>query len=509
MSEAKSQILVIFGASGDLTKRKLIPALFQLHKSNRLPKRFAILGTGRTQYDDQEYQEYIREQIIRFVNPANEENEILESFIQLVHYQQMEPSQSAEYSKLKNRLKELDKKIDNPESYLFYLATPPSLYGVVPLHIKEQGLNLDSGSEGVKRIIVEKPFGYNLDSALELNTILRSVFNENQIYRIDHFLGKETVLNIMALRFSNGIFEPLWNRNYIEYIEVTAVENLGMESRGGFYDGVGAMRDMVQNHLSQLVAVTTMEPPSIFNADNFRNEVLKVYQSLKPMVREEIKDNVVRGQYIDSQIAGKSIVGYRNEKSINSESRTETYLAMKLFIDNWRWEGVPIYMRTGKQMPTKVSEIVIHFKPTPHLLFKNDTNHRVRNKLIIRLQPNEGVVLRISMKVPGGGYEVKDVALDFTYDKLGGVPLGDAYARLLDDCMMGDATLFTRSDAVEESWRFFDPILKEWQENQEIPLCGYPAGSWGPKEAEALMSTGHSWTNPCKNLTNTDLYCEL
>lgn len=509
MLQPKSQIMVIFGASGDLAKRKLIPALYQLHKNSRLPKTFAILGTGRTAYTDLEYRAYMREQLVQFVNPPQEEDELLERFIELLYYQQMEPSEVTEYANLKSRLQALDQEIENPESYLFYLATPPLLYGVVPLHLQAHGLNLDKGPEGVKRIIVEKPFGYNLESALELNSILRAVFTENQIYRIDHFLGKETVLNIMALRFTNGIFEPLWNRNYIEYIEVTAVENLGVESRAGFYDGVGALRDMVQNHLSQLMAVTTMEPPSKFNADNFRSEVLKVYQSLKPMLPEEILTQVVRGQYTESQIGSKAVVGYRNEKNVAPESRTETYLAMKLFISNWRWEGVPIYMRTGKQMPTKVSEIVIHFKPTPHLLFKNTTSPIVRNKLIIRLQPNEGVVLRISMKVPGGGYEVKDVSLDFTYDKLGGVPPGDAYARLLDDCMMGDATLFTRSDGVEESWRFFDPILTAWQANQEIPLCGYPAGTWGPKEAESLMDNGHTWTNPCKNLTNTDLYCEL
>ncbi|MGL5920125.1 MAG: glucose-6-phosphate dehydrogenase, partial [Bacteroidales bacterium] len=339
--------------------------------------------------------------------------------------------------------------------------------------------------------------------------VFSSVFDESQIFRIDHFLGKETVQNIMALRFANGILEPLWNRNYIDRVEVTAVESLGVEERGAFYDNVGALRDMVQNHLIQLVALTALEPPVAFNADNFRNEILKVYQALRPLTKSEIEHQVVRGQYMASKTRFGDIAAYRNEPHVSPESRTETFVAMKLFIDNWRWEGVPFYIRTGKEMPTKVSEIVIHFKSTPHSMFKSEKHQKVYNRLIIRLQPNEGVVLRLGMKVPGSGYEVKDVSLDFTYDKLGGVPAGDAYARLLEDCMKGDATLFTRSDAVEASWKFFDPIIHEWETNMSIPLYGYPAGTWGPLESDSLMAHDQQWTNPCKNLTDTDLYCDL
>lgn len=357
------------------------------------------------------------------------------------------------------------------------------------------------------RIIVEKPFGYDLESALQLNKIYASVFEEKQIYRIDHFLGKETAQNILAFRFANGVFEPLWNRNYIDYVEVTAVENLSIEGRGGYYDTSGALRDMVQNHLIQLLALTAMEPPVSFNETEFRNEVVKVYNSLKPMTQEDLDEHVVRGQYT----ASENEKGYREEKGVPPESRTETYIAMQLSIDNWRWSGVPFYIRTGKQMPTKVTEIVVHFKAAPHQMFHCAEGTCPKgNTLILRIQPNEGILLRIGMKVPGFGFQVKQTELDFTYDRLGGVPTGDAYARLIEDCIAGDPILFTRGDAVESSWRFFDPLLKYWKENPDAPLYGYPAGTWGPLESEAMMEEHEaSWTNPCKNLTNSNLYCEL
>ena len=346
-----------------------------------------------------------------------------------------------------------------------------------------------------------------MESARELNRIYASVFEEHQIYRIDHFLGKETAQNILAFRFANGIFEPLWNRNYIDYVEITAVENLGIEQRGGFYEGTGALRDMVQNHLIQLVALTAMEPPAVFNADNFRNEVVKVYESLSPLTEEDLNEHIVRGQYT----ASATKPGYREEKNVASDSRTETYIAMKIGIDNWRWSGVPFYIRTGKQMPTKVTEIVVHFRETPHQMFRCEGGRCPRaNKLILRLQPNEGIVLKFGMKVPGPGFDVKQVMMDFSYSDLGGLPAGDAYARLIEDCIQGDQTLFTRSDAVDASWRFFNPVLKYWQEHPDAPLYGYPVGTWGPLESEAMMREhGAEWTNPCKNLTNTDEYCEL
>lgn len=508
MEKPESQIIVIFGGSGDLTKRKLIPALYLLYKNGKIPGSFAILGASRTHYTDNEYRDFLRGQLIVFVQPDELIPQLVDNFINTIYYQTMDPYLEEGYRKLKERLAEIDRIIGNPENYLFYLATPPSLYKEIPEHLRSVGLEKPNGEKGIKRIIVEKPFGYDLQSAEKLNKLYRSIFHENQIFRIDHFLGKETVQNILALRFANCIFEPLWNRNYIDHIEITAVENLGIEQRGGFYDGTGALRDMVQNHLIQLVALCAMEPPVLFDADSFRNEIVKVYQALKPLTDEEISTQVVRGQYTASTINGIAVKGYREENNVDPQSHTETFLSMRLYLANWRWDGVPFYIRTGKQMPTKVSEIVIHFKPTPHLMFNCQKECPAPNQLIIRLQPNEGIVLKLGIKVPGSGFEIREVPMDFTYDKLGGVPTGDAYARLLEDCMQGEATLFTRSDAVEASWHFFDPILKQWAGNSGIPLYSYPAGTWGPKASETIKN-GKGWTNPCKNLINTDLYCEL
>lgn len=494
--------MVIFGASGDLTKRKLMPALHELYCGKRLPEDFAVLGVGRTEYDDVAYRTYIEKQMGRYIASTESETSSISDFCSNLHYLSIDPAKVEGYNELDKRLRELTGD-ESPDNILYYLATPPSLYGVIPLHLKSAGLNRKQ-----TRIIVEKPFGYDLKSAEELNKVYASVFDERQIYRIDHFLGKETAQNILALRFANGIFEPLWNRNYIDYVEITAVENLGIEERGGFYDGTGALRDMVQNHLIQLVALTAMEPPAIFNADNFRNEVAKVYESLLPLSEEDLNEHIVRGQY--TREGAKK--GYREEDNVAPDSRTETYIAMKIGIDNWRWSGVPFYIRTGKQMPTKVTEIVVHFRNTPHQMFRNQEgyNYSSANKLVLRLQPNEGIVLKFGMKVPGPGFEIKQVMMDFSYGDLGGVAVGDAYARLIEDCIQGDPTLFTRSDAVEASWRFFDPVLRYWKEHADAPLYGYPAGTWGPLESEAMMHEHEAeWTNPCKNLTNTDQYCEL
>uniref|UniRef100_A0AB33JFU7 Glucose-6-phosphate 1-dehydrogenase n=1 Tax=Prevotella sp. GTC17260 TaxID=3236796 RepID=A0AB33JFU7_9BACT len=495
-------VMVIFGASGDLTKRKLMPALFSLFKDKRLYGRFSVLGVSRTAYTDEEYRRYISEQIHLFVKAEECKEEELQEFIAHLHYQSLDPAKAEGYVGLRKRLKELAH-TDTPDNLLYYLATPPSLYGVVPQHLKAAGLNT-KGS----RIIVEKPFGYNLESALELNRIYASAFEEHQVYRIDHFLGKETAQNVLAFRFANGIFEPLWNRRYIDYVEVTAVENLGIESRGGFYDQAGALRDMVQNHLIQLVALVAMEPPSKFNADYFRNEVAKVYDSLRPFSGTDFAEHVVRGQYI----AAGDKKGYREEQGVDPLSRTETFVAMRLNIDNWRWSGVPFYIRTGKQMPTKVTEIVVHFKEAPLQMFRGECSVRpCPNRLTLRIAPNEGIAMKIGMKVPGSGFNVRQVSMDFSYDELvDAKPITDGYARLIDDCIQGDPTLFTRSDATEASWKFFDPILKYWQEYGDAHLYGYPVGTWGPRESDKLMHDHKAeWTNPCKNLTNTDLYCEL
>lgn len=494
-------VMVIFGASGDLTKRKLMPALYSLFTNDRLKGRFSIIGTARTAYTDEEYRAYILQQMQHYIRPEQHDDARFHDFVSHLYYQSLDPSKAEGYAMLKQKIADVSHE-EHADNLLFYLATPPSLYGVVPLHLKSVRLNTPGS-----RIIVEKPFGYSLESALELGRVYKEVFEERQIFRIDHFLGKETAQNILAFRFANGIFEPIWNRNYIDYVEVTAVENLGIENRGGFYDTAGALRDMVQNHLIQLVALTAMEPPAVFNADSFRNEVVKVYNSLRPLDETDLKEHIIRGQYI----AGASKKGYREEQGVAPLSRTETFVAMRISIDNWRWSGVPFYIRTGKQMPTKVTEIVIHFKETPHQMFRNaDGSTRAQaNQLILRISPNEGISLKVGLKVPGGGFEVKRVAMDFSYDHLGNVPITDGYARLIDDCIQGDPTLFTRDDAVEASWKFFDPVLRYWQ-GDDVPLYGYPAGTWGPQESDVLMHDHDAdWTNPCKNLTNTDLYCEL
>lgn len=503
-----SLVLVIFGGSGDLTKRKLIPSLYQLFKQGKLPKRVSVLGVGRSSYTDESYRPHLDESLAKYLATGEYDASLAEQFLSSVYYLSIDPSSVVDYPKLKSTLESLDQRIDNPGNYIYYLSTPPSLYGVIPQHLAAVGLNIESEDTGIRRIVIEKPFGYDLASAEELNRIYKNAFEEHQLYRIDHFLGKETVQDIMALRFANGIFEPLWNRNYIDRIEITAVENMGVESRGGFYDETGAMRDMVQNHLAQLVALVAMEPPVQFNADLFRNEVVKVYQSFSPMTDEDIRANVIRGQYTEGEWKGVQHKSYRDEDKIAPDSRTETFFAMKLFIDNWRWHGVPFYVRTGKMMPTKVTEIVVHFKPTPHKMFASADGRSIPNQLIIRIQPNEGIVLKFGAKVPGSGFEVKKVSMEFTYDQLGGLASGDAYSRLLEDCMLGDSTLFTRSDAVEMSWRFFDPIIKAWQA-PDFPLYGYPAGTWGPKQSDSIIDDYHNWTNPCRNLTNSELYCEL
>jgi len=396
------------------------------------------------------------------------------------------------------------------------MAVPPDgLPGIIE-NLGKSGLNKNNVSnnnneEPWTRIILEKPFGHDLDSALKLNKKVSRYFPEKQIYRIDHYLGKESVQNILVTRFANGIFEPLWNRNYIDHVEITSSESIGIENRGGYYDNSGALRDMIQNHLLQLLGYIAMEPPSLFDSKSIRDESLKVFQSLRPIKKEEVNNSVIRGQYTSSMIRGKAVPGYREEKGVLSESRTETYVAMKFFIDNWRWGGVPFYIRTGKRLPTRVTELVIHFKPTPHSLFKRKTDmNQAYNMLVIRIQPDEGILIKFGMKVPGAGFKVQNVNMDFHYTDLTDTNLLKAYEKLLLDCMLGDSTLFIRADAVEACWRFIQPILDEWEENPEIKVYGYPAGTWGPECADDLITgKDFNWRYPCKNLNDDGNYCEL
>jgi glucose-6-phosphate 1-dehydrogenase len=497
MKSTKDQILVIFGASGDLTKRKLIPALYELYIQKLLPERFAVLGASRTALSDEDFRKRVSEFLPKNGN--------LESFLKMLFYQPTSNDKHEDLIPLKARLSEISSNFQIPENYIFYLSTPPSLYSVIPNFLYENGLS--KSDKFFRRLIVEKPFGTDLDSAKELNIKLLNYFDEDQIYRIDHYLGKETVQNMLVTRFSNGIFEPLWNHNYIERVEITSAESLGVEGRGGYYDNSGALRDMLQNHLMQLVGFVAMEPPVVVEANAIRNEITKVFQSLRPFKENMIFNNVIRGQYSESVIKGEKVIGYRDEPGVDPFSRTETFVAVKFFIDNWRWAEVPFYIRTGKKLPTRVTEIVIHFKSVPHHLFGKSSS-TTNNQLIIRIQPDEGILLKFGMKTPGAGFEVQTVNMDFHYSDLRNTSVPAAYERLLLDCMQGDATLYARGDAVEKAWEFVQPIINAWETNPEIPIYGYPAGTWGPEHSDALIK-GAGWRFPCKNLADDGLYCEL
>jgi glucose-6-phosphate 1-dehydrogenase len=501
MKKTEPHIIVIFGASGDLTKRKLIPALFNLHQQNLLGHPFAILGVSRTVMTDGEF----RQKMMEFL-PVNETSS---DFISHLHYESLQTSDETEYPKLNDRISQLRNNLGAPGNILFYLSTPPNLYPVIPKYLA--GVGLDDQTDGFKRLIIEKPFGTDLFSAKNLNKDLLQYFDEKQIYRIDHYLGKETVQNLLVLRFSNSLWEPLWNHKYIDHVQISSSESLGVEKRGGYYDHSGALRDMVQNHLMQLVGLVAMEPPTVISADAIRNEMLKVFQSIRPLNAEILKDHIVRGQYISANIKGEHIPGYREEEGVNPESRTETFVAMKLNIDNWRWGGIPFYIRSGKKLPTRVTEIVINFRPTPHHLFDSIGNNVTQpNQLIIRIQPDEGILMKMGLKVPGAGFNVQTVNMDFHYSDLSDAYVPTAYERLLLDCIQGDATLYSRGDNVEKAWEIMQPILDVWDNDPNFPLNGYPAGSWGPLEADKLISEQISgWRYPCKNLSNDGEYCEL
>ena len=501
-------ILVIFGASGDLTSRKLIPALFSLKMQKLIPQKFAVIGVGRTRYSDYEFRKKMRESIISYSEEKDPDETELNEFTGLLSYLTMDNESVEDYEILKERLCRTDEDACTNANYIFYMATPPSMYRIIAENLARAGLA--DQSSGFRRFIIEKPFGYDLASGVELNRKLHEMIREEQIYRIDHYLGKETVQNVLVTRFANGIFEPLWNRNYIHRVEITSAESIGVEERGGYYDTSGALRDMVQNHLLQMVGLTAMEPPSSLDSDAIRNEILKVFQSLQPIKVADVPKQVIRGQYTGSTIRGECVSGYRYEKGVGRESRTETYVAVKFFINNWRWGGVPFYIRTGKRMPTRVTEIVIHFKRTPHHLFQRDTGLLNSNQLIIRIQPDEGILIKFGMKEPGSGFNVKNVSMDFHYSDLADIRVPSAYERLIYDVMIGDSTLFSRDDEVETAWKFIEPIQRAWAENPEIKVYGYPAGTWGPSVANDLIDgCGLAWRYPCKNMSDDGLYCEL
>jgi len=510
MNKPDNCIIVIFGATGDLTKRKLIPSLFDLFQKKLMPRKFAILGIGRSDYDEQSFREKVTISIKIFSKSKPINQKSLRDFLRHIYYHQMDPNSSEEYPQLKERLTNVNEVAQAGGNYIYYLATSPTIYELISTNLGEHELNKQSDGEGWKRIVFEKPFGVDLESAKALNANVQQYFAEDQIYRIDHYLGKETVQNILAFRFANGIFEPLWNRNYIHHVEVTAAENIGVEDRGKYYDSAGALRDMVQNHLLQVVATIAMEPPSKFDANAIRNEKMKIFQSLCPILPENVNQQVVRGQYLESTIRGGKIVAYRKEKNVEKDSKTETFVALKFSIDNWRWGGVPFFIRAGKRLPTRITEVSIHFKKTPHLLFTRDYPAKYNdNQLLIRIQPDEGILLRFGMKIPGAGFNIKSVNMDFHYKELGEIEFPDAYERLILDCILGDAMLYARNDAVEACWAFITPILEAWRDKPDIKLYGYPAGTWGPKEASSLFGEGEDWRYPSKALVNGGDYKEL
>jgi glucose-6-phosphate 1-dehydrogenase len=499
MKDPKNLIIVIFGASGDLASRKLIPAVFSLKSQNLMPEKYAVLGVGRTNITTEEFRKKMIDSVISFSEDKDPDRNLINTFVNDLYYLSMDNSSVTGFEELKSRMNEIDKQYNIGGNYIFYMATPPSMYEIITINLAKVGLSYQN--EGFRRVIIEKPFGYDLDSGRNLNRILHELISENQIFRIDHYLGKETVQNLLVTRFANGMFEPLWNRNYIDRIEITSAESIGVEDRGGYYDSSGALRDMVQNHLLQMVGLTAMEPPSSLDADAIRNEVLKVFQSLQPIKEEDVPKQVIRGQYTASLLRNETASGYRQEKGVAGNSRTETYVAIKFYINNWRWGGVPFYIRTGKRLPTRVTEIVIHFKQTPHHLFRRESG---------KISANQLILLKFDMKEPGAGFNVKNVNMDFHYKDLANIRVPSAYERLLHDVMVGDSTLFSRDDEVETAWKFLEPIQRAWANNPAIKVLGYPAGTWGPENANDLIEgEGLEWRYPCKNLTDDGLYCEL
>ncbi len=487
-------VMVIFGATGDLTRRKLIPALYNLSRERLIPAGFSVVGFARRPLSDETFREDMLEGINEFSRSRPAQPAVWETFSQGIFYLHSDFDNPQGYRELASRLEQIDRERGTGGNRVFYLATPPSAYPAIIHHLGESGLARPLTPDAWCRIIIEKPFGRDLESALALNRQLAEVFREDQIYRIDHYLGKETVQNILVFRFANGIFEPIWNRRYVDHVQITVAESIGVEGRGRYYDETGALRDMVQNHLLQLLSLVAMEPPIAFEADAVRDEKVKVLHAVRPFNPSDVPRLVVRGQYGPGVIGAEDVPGYRQEPGVNPQSTTETYVALKLVVDNWRWAGTPFYLRTGKRLPRRVSEIAIQFKRVPHLLFRQAADSLEPNVLVLRIQPNEGISLRAGVKVPGPTIQVRSINLDFMYGLSFGVEQPEAYERLLLDCMLGDSTLFTRSDEVIAAWRLLMPILKTWEQNPPTDFPNYPAGTWGPEAAYRLIEEdGRRW----------------
>jgi glucose-6-phosphate 1-dehydrogenase len=482
--------LVIFGATGDLARRKLLPALYNLAHDGALPERFHLVGVSRREKEHAHYREECEAAIRQFSRRVPDE-EVLRRLLEHVKYVPGTFDDEHAYVKLEKVLDHFEEHAGEPLNRAFYLSTAPEFFPVIVGALGERGLDSNEGAE--VRVVIEKPFGTSLAEARELNRGVLDVFEEQQVFRIDHYLGKETVQNMMAFRFANGMFEPLWNRNYIDQVQITAAEDMGIGTRAGYYDQAGALRDLIQNHMLQLLCHVAMEPPVSFTADEVRNEKVKVLKSIGEPIESEIGGMAVRAQYAKGHAGGEDVPAYLEEPDIPPDSTTETYAALRLEVDNWRWAGVPFYLRTGKRLARKVTEIAVALKPVPHLAFSQDGSLGVLpNQLILTLQPNEGVSLRLGAKIPGSRMVIRPVHMEFLYGTAFLSQSPEAYERLITDAMRGDATLFTRDDEVEAQWRICDPILQAWAQ-MPTPLAQYEAGSQGPKEAADILLPEHSW----------------
>ena len=481
-------VLVLFGATGDLAHRKVIPALYHLWRTNLLPHAFVLLAIGRREHDDETFRAEIRTSLEAFSRVLPLDEPAWAAFGERIRYHQLDFEDATGFDVLATTLDAIDSEGGTRGNRLFYLATQPSQFAEIVGHLGRVGLDHEKHDGGWRRVVIEKPFGHDLDSAKRLNREVGKVFRESQVYRIDHYLGKETVRNLLVFRFGNGIFEPLWNRRYVDHVQITVAESIGIENRGSFYEETGASRDVLQNHLLQLVSLVAMEPPATFEADPLRDEKVKVLRAISPV--DPLTD-AVRGQYSSGWVAATAVPGYREEADVDPQSETETFIAARLTIDDWRWSGVPFYVRTGKRLPKRSTEIAIQFREVPHRLFQGAGSDPDPNLLAIRIQPDEGIMLRFGAKVPGLGMAIRPVTMDFTYGSAFSVDSPDAYETLILDVLQGDASLFTRADEVEEAWGIVDPLIEAWATSPAPDFPNYDAGTWGPQTADELVTRDH------------------